>query len=197
MKAAAEIAADAGAIIHCDEVFRDFAPDITEPTAWAGDNCITTCSASKFQGMGGVKVGWTVASEELTNKIWTVREMTSCTCSRIDEEMMKKILVDDKIAQESRAIAKRNIAIVKMWVESQKNVSWVESCGGMCFPKLKGIKDSVKFAKYLLIKYETLVSPGYFFGLEGHVRIGLGGPGEILESGLDNLGKAIKEFKKL
>ncbi len=110
---------------------------------------------------------------------------------------MKKILVDDKIAQESRAIAKRNIAIVKMWIESQKNVSWVESSGGMCFPKLKGIKDSVKFAKYLLIKYETLVSPGYFFGLEGHVRIGLGGPGEILESGLDNLGKAIKEFKKL
>ena len=193
MKAAAEIAADAGAVIHCDEVFRGFAPEKTEPTAWAGDNCITTCSISKFQGMGGVKVGWVVSSEEMIKRIWTVREMTSCTCSRIDEEMIKIILKDDKIGQESKAIANRNIALVKMWVESQPKVSWVESNGGMCFPKIKGLKSSVKFAEYMLKNYDTLVSPGYFFGLEGHVRIGLGGPGEVLSGGLDNLSKALKK----
>jgi aspartate/methionine/tyrosine aminotransferase len=193
MKAASEIASDAGAMIHCDEVFRDFAPEITQPTAWAGDNCITTCSISKFQGMGGVKVGWTVASEENTKKIWTVREMTSCTCSRIDEEMMKIILKDEKIGKESRAIAKRNIALVKMWVQSQDKVAWVESNGGMCFPKIKGLRSSVKFAEYMLKKYDTLVSPGYFFGLEGHVRIGLGGPGDVLQGGLERLSKALKK----
>jgi len=196
MKAAAEIAADAGATIHCDEVFRDFAPDITGPTFKAGDNCITTCSASKFQGMGGVKVGWTVASKEWTDRIWTVREMTSCTCSRIDEEMMKKILADKKVPEESRAIARRNIALVGSWVESTKGVSWVPSNGGMCFPRLRGIKDSLKFALYVMEKYSTVVSPGHYFGLEGHVRIGLGGPGDVLEKGLELVGKALKDYEK-
>jgi aspartate/methionine/tyrosine aminotransferase len=193
MRAASEIAADAGAIVHCDEVFRGFAQDITEPTAWAGDNCITTCSFSKFYGMGGVKVGWVVASEELINRFWTMREMSSCTCSRIDEEMAKIILRDEKAPLESRAIARRNIALVKMWVETQDKVSWVESHGGMCFPKIKGLKDSVKFAKYLLDKYDTAVSPGFFFGTEGHIRIGLGGPGDVLQGGLDRLSKALKK----
>lgn len=196
MKAAAEIAADAGATIHCDEVFRDFAPDLTEPTFKAGDNCITTCSASKFQGMGGVKVGWTVSSEEWTRRIWTVREMMSCTCSRIDEEMMKKILADKSIAESSRAVARRNVAIVKAWVESTKGISWVPSNGGMCFPRIRGVKDSLKFAKFVFHDYSVVVSPGHYFGLEGHVRIGLGGPGEVLEQGLPLLGQAVKAYKE-
>jgi len=196
MKAAAEIAKDAGAIIHCDEVFRGFAPEKTEPTFRAGDNCITTCSASKFYGAGGVKVGWLVASEEWINRIWTVREMTSCNCSRIDEDMMKKILKDEALAADSREIAKRNVALVKKWVESNKRVSWVESNGGMCFPKLKGVKSSVKFAEYMLKNHDTLVSPGHFFGLERHIRIGLGGPADILEGGLANLSKALETYRE-
>lgn len=195
MKAAAEIAADAGATIHCDEVFRDFAPDITGPTFRAGENCITTCSVSKFQGMGGVKVGWTVSSNEWTERIWTVREMMSCTCSRIDEEMMKKILADKKVPEESRAVARNNIALVKAWVESTRGVSWVPSNGGMCFPRIRAAKDSLKFARYVMEKYSTVVSPGFYFGLEGHVRIGLGGPDEIMAKGLEMLTEAIKSYK--
>jgi hypothetical protein len=109
---------------------------------------------------------------------------------------MKKILKEEVLAAESREIARRNIAIVKKWVESTKKVSWIESNGGMCFPKLKGVKSSARFAEYLLKNHDTLVSPGFFFGLDGHIRIGLGGPGEILEGGLAQLGEALKAYRE-
>jgi len=197
MRAAAEIAADAGAHILCDEVFRDFAPEATGPTFRAGDNCITTCSGSKFQGAGGIKVGWIVATEDIIDKVNEVREMTSCTCSRTDEVMMQKVLKDKKLAMKNRALTMKNLALVADFVERTAGVSWFRPPNGtVCFPRFKGLKDSKGFASYLLKKYHTLISPGFFFGSEGHMRFGLGMGPKVVDKGLELVSKGWKEFRK-
>jgi len=88
------------------------------------------------------------------------------------------------------------VALVTAWVESTRGVSWVPSNGGMCFPRIRAAKDSLKFARFVMDKYSTVVSPGSYFGLEGHERIGLGGPDVIMAKGLEMLGEAIKTYKK-
>jgi len=196
LKATAEIAADAGARVLCDEVYREFVTDKTVPAFECGDNCITSASVSKVHGFGGLRLGWTVASEQMTKRILEVREMTSVCCSRLDEEMGKVILRDEKILEDARALAARNMPMIKEWVQGNDGVTWVEPDGGIvCFPRLEGIQDSKAFAKYLFDEYDTLVSPGQFFGAEGHVRIGCGCDQGTLKDGLEAIGQALSTFK--
>jgi len=185
VRAISEIANNAGAHILCDEIFRDFVSERTVATASCGDNCITSSSVSKVQGFGGLRLGWTVASKELTDTILGEREMASVCCSRLDEEMGKRILTRKEFTSEALARAEKNMSIVKDWIESTEGVDWVEPHGGiLCFPRLDGISDSKRFAEFLLKEYGTLVSPGHFFGGEGHIRLGLGGDEETIKGGL-------------
>jgi aspartate/methionine/tyrosine aminotransferase len=195
LKATAEIASDAGAQVLCDEIYREFVADRTIPVFECGDNCITSASVSKVHGFGGLRLGWTVASEQMTKKILEVREMASVCCSRMDEEMGKGILSNRRILEEARALAARNMSIVKDWVQHTERVSWVEPGGGIvCFPRLEGIQDSRAFARYLFDEHGTLVSPGYFFGAEGHIRIGCGCDQDTLKGGLEAIATALPAF---
>ena len=196
LRATADIAADAGIHVLCDEIYREFVTDRTVPAFECGDNCITSASVSKVHGFGGLRLGWTVASEQMTKRILEVREMASVCCSRMDEEMGKGILRDERILEHARAVAARNMPIIKEWIERTDGASWVEPDGGIvCFPRLENIQDSKAFAKYLFDEYGTLVSPGYFFGAEGHVRIGCGCDEKTLRGGLEAIGHALSRFK--
>lgn len=197
MKAAAEIAADARAHVLCDEIFRDFAPDITRSAVDCGENCIVNCSLSKFYGFGGLRMGWTVSSSEITKRIQLVKEMGSVCCSRIDEAVAKRVLTDKRLVDEAMSIARENKRIVKGWVQGTERVEWVEPDGGiLCFPRLRGVKDTYRFAEHLFDEYGTLVSPSKYFGVEGHIRICYSGKPEVLEGGLKAIGEALSTFKE-
>jgi aspartate/methionine/tyrosine aminotransferase len=195
LKAVAEIAADAGAWILCDEIFRDFVTDITAPAISCGENCITTSSVSKFHGFGGLRVGWIAASKEFIRKILGIREMTSVCCSRVDETIAKLILKDEALVAFARKKANDNRRIIRKWIENTGKASWVEPAGGiLCFPKLEGVDDSRRFAEYLFDNHQTLVAPGYYFGTEGHIRLGFGGDSTVVKSGLEAIGSALENF---
>jgi aspartate/methionine/tyrosine aminotransferase len=196
MKAVAEIAGDAGAYVLCDEIFRDFAPDLTRSAVDCGENCIVTCSLSKFYGFGGLRMGWTVSSSDITKRIQLVKEMGSVCCSRIDEAVAKRVLIDGRLVDEAMSIASKNKSIVKGWVERTGGVEWVEPDGGiLCFPRLKGVRDTYRFAEHLFDKYGTLVSPSKYFGVEGHIRICYSSGPEILEGGFEAIDAALRTFK--
>jgi len=196
LRAAAEIALDAGAWVLCDEIYRDFVPDTTTTAVDLGDNCIVTASLSKVYGFGGIKIGWTVATREMTERLQSVREMGSVCCSRLDEEVAKKVLTDRRLVREAISISRRNLPIVKRWVERSDRVEWVVPDGGiLCFPRLKGVRDTMAFANRLFDEYGTLVSPGEYFGSSGHVRLCFGGSAEVIEGGLDAIDKALQKHK--
>jgi len=70
-------------------------------------------------------------------------------------------------------------------------MSWVEPRGGVvCFPRLKK-GDGRTLEKVLREKYDTGIVPGDFFGEPGHVRVGYGVPGDVLEQGLRNISLAL------
>lgn len=196
MKSVVEIAGDAGAHVLCDEIFRDFAPDITRSAMNYGDNCTVTCSLSKFYGFGGLRMGWAVSSGEITKRIQLVKEMGSVCCSRIDEAVAKSVLTDPHLVDEAISIASKNKRIVKGWVERTDRVEWVEPDAGiLCFPRLVGIRDTYRFAEHLFGEHGTLVSPSKYFGVEGHIRICYSGKPEMLRAGLEAIGDAMGTFK--
>ena len=62
-----------------------------------------------------------------------------------------------------------------------------------CFPRLKhGDVDALNAR--LRAHYDTAIVPGRFFGLADHFRLGVGNPTELVEAGLERLGRALDEI---
>jgi hypothetical protein len=59
------------------------------------------------------------------------------------------------------------------------------------FPRLRGAVSADAFAERLLRDFETAVVPGRFFEAPAHFRVALGIPGDVLERGLDAIGRAL------
>ena len=67
----------------------------------------------------------------------------------------------------------------------------------MSFPKIEGVKDTISLAKRALAEMGVLVSPGEYFGMPGHLRIGVGHPDvKVVEDGLQQLGKVLDVGQK-
>ena len=55
-----------------------------------------------------------------------------------------------------------------------------------------GARSSAELAETLRATYGVLVVPGVHFGLEHHLRIGIGGDAGLLREGLARLGRVLE-----
>jgi aspartate/methionine/tyrosine aminotransferase len=64
--------------------------------------------------------------------------------------------------------------------------------GIICFPRFEGVEDTVSLARRALEEHGVMTSPGEFFGMPGHLRIGVGHPDvEHVREGLRLLGDTL------
>ena len=68
------------------------------------------------------------------------------------------------------------------------------SAGAIGLLKYSGGTPSVEIAERIRAKQSTLIVPGSHVGLEGHLRIWLGGTEEFLREGLRRIGKELKQL---
>lgn len=198
LAAISSLARDCGALVMVDEIYRDAAFDHVPPSACTlSDRFVVTASTTKTYGIGGLRIGWIAASEDVIKRVRGVKVYTSVCCSPISEILtMNGIKNRKKFLDRTEKIVKNNIKIVREWAEGCNNIEMYEPGFGITrFSKLNGV-GSKKLAMLLLKKYSTLISPGEFFGMEGHFRIGLGMDEKILGAGLKNIGLAINELKR-
>lgn len=197
LRAVAEIASDNQIYVLSDEVYRDFilesAPPIFSSLTEFG---ITTCSISKFYGAGALRVGWAMCHPKLIDKARKLNDYLLVTNSSAGELYGALILEKrDWFVEKVRKIRGRNFPIVKAWVESREDLQWVVPRHGVIgFLKLLSDVDSMELTELLLKKYNTLISPGRFFGDEKYIRIGFGGDDNKLKKGLENVGLALDEM---
>ena len=78
------------------------------------------------------------------------------------------------------------------FVERRSELSWVRPAGGaVAFPRLADGADADAFVRVAREEFEVGVVPGSLFGYSQSFRICLGCRSEILEGGLEALGKAV------
>ena len=63
----------------------------------------------------------------------------------------------------------------------------------MCFPRYSSQVDSIRFCENILADCEVLVSPGRYFGMEGHFRLTCVKPECELRAGLDALSSFLRK----
>jgi aspartate/methionine/tyrosine aminotransferase len=197
LKAISEIADENKTLVLSDEVYRDFMIEgAPPPFSLLSELGISTCSVSKFYGAGALRVGWAMCDAKIVDKARKLNDYilaaNSCAGETIGHLVLEK---RNWFVEKVKEITSRNYPIVKHWVKSRDDLEWIAPrCGVIGFPRLEREIDTMELAMLLLNKYRTLISPGRFFGVENHFRIGFGGEKEKLEKGLFNVGQALDEL---
>lgn len=192
-----ETLAQVGALgppVLIDEVYLDAA---SEPSAaLLGDAFVTTSSLTKVYGLSGLRCGWILAAPELAEKMWRLNELFGVAQAHADERLSLIALARlGEIAAETPALLASNRALANAFFDGRAELDVAPMAHGVtAFPRLiAGDVDALNAR--LRADYDTGIVPGRFFGLADHFRIGVGGPGDMVEAGLERLGAALDQLK--
>jgi aspartate/methionine/tyrosine aminotransferase len=183
-----------GPHILIDEVYLDAAPG-QRSAALLGDAFVCTSSLTKVYGLSGLRCGWILADPDLAERLWRLNELFSVAQSHPTERLSLIALARlDEVAAGTEALLARNRALANEFFASRPDLEVAPMVHNVtCFPRLKhGDVDALNAR--LRADYDTSIVPGRFFGLADHFRLGVGCPTDMVEDGLERLGRALDEL---
>jgi hypothetical protein len=189
-----ELAERHGCYVLADEIYLDAVSGSAPAVAAAlSPRIITTASLTKAYGLAGLRCGWAIADEGLCEEIRRARDLVDGTGSVLAERAAAIAFdVLPALAARARAILAPNLGRFEAFMAGQPALEWVAPPGGtVAFPRLRSTVSADAFADRLLRDFATAVVPGRFFEAPAHFRVALGIPGEILERGLQAVGRAL------
>jgi aspartate/methionine/tyrosine aminotransferase len=181
-RAVAEIAAEAGATLFSDEVYRYLEVDSGSRLpagADVGPHGVSLGVMSKSFAMAGLRIGWLATHDRRLLEAAARYKDYLTICSSAPSEILALIALRarDAVLARSRAITGTNLALLDGFFERQAaHVAWVRPGGGSIgFPSLRADVPIDTFAANLLDAEGVLLAPGSLFGHPGnHFRLGFG-----------------------
>ena len=185
VRAVYDLAADAGAYLLCDEVYRLLADDPQPPVASLGDRGLSTTSLTKAWGLAGARFGWLCGPEEVVDAAWGWKDYTTISPSPFGQHVARQALDDEAaILAENRALARENRAIVRAFVE-RHGLDWLDPVGVNGFATVPdGFEDGRAFCTAVVEEASVVLAPGDLFGHPDRFRLGFGLETAALEEGL-------------
>ncbi len=188
--ALAAMAADRGALLVINEVYRGFGH--TDSFHGLADNVVVVSSLSKLFGSYWARLGWISARADLVERIrWGHLNMgmAAAPCAMAGLAFMEQA---DQRRDAARAQARDGIDTVQSWVEADKNLSWHRSQGpGFACVGLPGGVDDMALAERLCDEHGLLLVPGTLFESPGTLRVSWLDAGQRLEEGLALVSRAL------
>lgn len=195
MRQVGAMARRAGARILVDEVYLEMLFDQPWRSAFHfGENFIVTSSLTKAYGLSGLRCGWVLTQPDLARRMWDFVDLTYGIPAH-SAELLSVIALDHlpRIAERARALLERNRPLLNSFLAAQSNHLDVEPSrfGTTVAPRLRnGSVDH--FCARLRKEFETTVVPGHYFETPQHFRLGIGGPTDTLEQGLERISAALE-----
>lgn len=177
-----EIAAEAGATLLSDEVYRHLEVDEADRLPAGVDvarHIVSLGVMSKSYAMPGLRIGWLASRDRsILDRVARMKDYTTI-CSSAPSEILALIglRARDTVLARSRAIVLDNLAVLdELFLRWPQLLSWVRPRGGSIgFPRLHPDHDIDRFAEELVEAEGVLLLPGTRFGHGGnHFRIGFG-----------------------
>lgn len=206
-----EIARSVGARVLVDEVYLDLLfgwmrpRSISEPktlinppaTAYKlGREFIVTSSLTKVYGLSGLRCGWILAEPDLARKMYRLNDLFGVNNPYVTDQLSCVALGRlNQIGQWSRELLDTNRALVNEFVEATPELDCEQlKVGTVLYPRIEFPVE--EFCRLLRERYETVVTPGHFFGSPERVRIGIGGETSLLAEGLNRVHDALGEMSR-
>lgn len=188
----------AGATLIVDEVsigtldpgavsFRSSRAGESEAVMLIGD-------VSKAFGLGGLRVGWCATTcPRRRQRLVTLRDVTSLGNSA-PSQYLAALALENRARLSVSEMAQANRDRLGVWLASMPGSSWIAPTDGLvAFPGLALPLPSLAFAERLRAKRRVSVTPGGFFGHDGHLRVGLGLLEGAFAEGLARVAEAMHE----
>jgi aspartate/methionine/tyrosine aminotransferase len=157
------------------------------------DRVVVTSGLSKAYGIPGVRVGWMVGPPPLVHECWTQHDYLTIGPNKMSDRIAR-VAVDgvnrERCYSRTRDILRHNLPIAREWIDNfAGRITWREpEAGAIALVRYDSDAASLDVAERVRINQSTLIVPGIHVGLEGHLRIWLGGREEFLREGLRRIG---------
>jgi len=151
------------------------------------DRAISVGTLSKPFGLPGLRVGWFAANPEVVQAAWGLRDYVSLSPSGISDALARMVIDHrDRILPRNDRIITENLATARSWFAEHVDLaSWTEPKAGLLAMMRYTLPvDSATLADGLARDARVMLAPGSTFGLEHHLRIGVGQRPDLFAEGL-------------
>lgn len=199
----ARIASRVGAWVLADEVYRgaeieEGAPETA--SMWGRyERTLVTGGLSKAYGLPGLRIGWAVGPAAAVEELWARRDYTTIAPAALSDRLAVVALGRrDALLERTRAILRRNLAIVEPWLDRHRDVFdyLTPQAGAMLYVAYRPAIGSTPLVERLRVEKDVLVVPGDHYGMDGYLRIGYGYLDEELEEGLRRIADLLADYMK-
>lgn len=186
----------AGAYLIADEVYQG--AEVSRPRTksfWGmSDRVIVTSGLSKAWGIPGVRIGWIAGPKDLIAECWVQHDYLTICPNKLSDRIARIAVTPgnrERCYARTRAVLNANLGIAREWVHGLEGfLDWREpEAGAIGLMKYRARIPSVELCERMRVRQSTLIVPGAQLGLEGYVRIWLGGREEYLREGLRRVGE--------
>ncbi len=189
---------EVGAMLVVDEVavgtLDGCAQSACSLSAFECGGVVVIGDVSKACGLGGLRVGWlTTASAPLLAAATALKDLTSVGNASPSELLAAwALLRREEVVATVRGAARANVTVLAEFVAALRD-AWltVPRDGLVAFPFLPRAA-TIEFADRLRHLHGVSLVPGGMFGVDGHVRFGLGLQPPLFAEALERLDAALR-----
>jgi aspartate/methionine/tyrosine aminotransferase len=198
MRRIAERCTETGTWLVADEVY--LGAEIDRPRTksfWGlGDRVIVTSGLSKAYGIPGVRIGWMIAPPEVAAACWAQHDYLTIGPNKMSDAIARVAVQPanrERCYARTREILRRNMAITREWVRDLNGrLAWREpEAGAIGLFRYSSDLPSVELVERIRTRQSTLIVAGAHVGLEGYIRVWLGGKEEFLREGLRRIAQEL------
>jgi aspartate/methionine/tyrosine aminotransferase len=158
-----------------------------------GDRVIVTSGLSKAYGIPGVRIGWIVGPKDVVEACWSQHDYITIGPNKMSDRIAQ-VAVEatnrERCYARTGEILRHNLPIAREWAEGfGGRLKWTRpAAGAIALMRYEADTASLSIAEQVRTRQSTLIVPGTHVGIEGHVRIWLGGREDYLREGLRRIG---------
>ena len=196
------LASSVGARVLSDEAYRWLEIPGGEPLAPPlrdlGGAAVSVGTLSKPFGLPGLRIGWIAGPADLVAKCWATRDYVSLSPGKLNDALAVLALKHrEAIIRRTQAIVRKNLAAARAWFDEHSEiVTWTPPRGGLLALMRYALDiPSLELANLLAEKYGVMLAPGSAFGIEHHLRIGIGQEPETFAEGLRRAAACFEDLR--
>jgi len=192
-----DIAKHHNALVLVDEVYLEaLFGQRPRPAIHLGEQFMVTSSLTKAYGLSGLRCGWVLAAPELAERMWHINDLYGVNAAH-PAERLSVIALDnlDRVAARAKQLLGANRRALDEFLVSRSDLEYCRPEFGtiICPRLLRGNVDEI--CRLLAEKYDTCITPGSYFDMPRHFRVGIGGDPEMTREGLRRLGMALDHLQ--
>ena len=185
------LAESVGARVLSDEAYRWLEIPGGEPLAPPmrdlGSSGVSVGTLSKPFGLPGLRIGWIAGTAELAAECWAMRDYVSLSPGRLNDALAVLALKHrERVVLRTQRIVRQNLETAMAWFAAHSDtVSWTPPRGGLlALMRYELDIPSLELSNRLAEKFGVMLAPGSAFGIEHHLRLGIGQEPKTFSEGL-------------